>query len=223
MTQTATTRPRLAAIGLKEPQIESVAPLCGSLRTHSTLSSYLMNYNWTETDITILRNPGLQPTSPVRGLVLAIGSSSFTWIGHHPTRRHDERRLSTHTNTERELEVPADCPDGYRHLASELAKRMSRAADPPFTFSFAGTVQEDDLLVKTTSGRAVARRYVFPHAQGSPTDRVALALALPEEVTLPAWLRAFLADIHEVDPTNVPRLHPAWRILQTGTPLRRHG
>ena len=124
MTQTTITRPRVVAIGLGESEIESIRPLCGTLRTGNSLSGYLNRYNWTETDITILCDPHQHPQTEVRGHVLMIGSSPFNWLGHNSRAFQGARQLGRYANTERELGVPTECPDGYRHLAGELARQL---------------------------------------------------------------------------------------------------
>ena len=76
MKQDTIKQPRVAAIGLGKSQIDSIAPLCGTLRTADTLLDYLEAYNWSETDVTIL---GIELAIPieVRGHFLAIGPVSF--------------------------------------------------------------------------------------------------------------------------------------------------
>lgn len=201
MTQNTTKRPRVAAIGLDESQIESIAPLCGTLRPADSLEEYLKNYDWTETDITILGD-GLGPVT-VKGNVLTIGASYVTWQGGF-LDHFEGPHIKTQDNTEREMRVPDDCLEKYRYLAAELARRLSNAEDPPLTvvsqiFLFAQMFQEN-ALVKTTSGGPVALRSVV--------EASFIVLALPREVSLSAWFRAFLADIHELDPARVPQAPP---------------
>ena len=50
---TKTKRPRVAAIGLDGSQVESIEPLCGDLRSAHSVSEYLKNYSWTETDVVV--------------------------------------------------------------------------------------------------------------------------------------------------------------------------
>ena len=208
MTQTTITRPRVVAIGLDESAIESIRPLCGTLRTGNSLSGYLNRYNWTETDITILCDPHQHPQTEVRGHVLMIGSSPFNWLGHNSRAFQGARQLRTYANTERELGVPTECPDEYRHLAGELARQLGQSENPVPTYQFWGIAQDDRRLVATTSGAPVALRGEFTHNPSTPSEQVAVALALPEAFSLPAWSRAFLADIHEVDPAKVPHAPP---------------
>ena len=48
-------RPRVAAIGLDDSQVESIEPLCGELRPADSLDTYLygQEYSWTETDVMV--------------------------------------------------------------------------------------------------------------------------------------------------------------------------
>ena len=204
MTQNTIKRPRVAAIGLDESQIESIEPLCGDLRPADSLGDYLENYHWTETDITIL-GEGFIGSVFVKGNVLTIKPSRFTWIGDGlPFYR---RELSMQLNTERELRISDACPEWYRRLATELARQLGRAGNPTLVFSTGGD-SEDRILVETTSGGPIALRCVLPNNKEASEGRVAIALALPKEVDLSAWFWAFLADVHELDPTRVPQAPP---------------
>ncbi len=204
MTQNTTTRPRVAAIGLDEPQIKSIKPLCGTLRTADSLGGYLDNYNWTETDITILGDGCNSVT--VRGNVLTIEPSNVTWIGH---AKSSKRPLWIQSNTEREMRVPKACPEWYRPLATNLARQLGRAEDPPPMLCFQQFLKNSvSNLVETTSGWPVAMRYVFTNDAEASEGRDAIALALPRKVSLSAWFRAFLADIHKLDPDRVPQAPP---------------
>ena len=51
---TKTMRPRVAAIGLDDPMVASIAPLCGDLRETGSLNAYLHCYSLTETDVVVL-------------------------------------------------------------------------------------------------------------------------------------------------------------------------
>ena len=198
MTQDTTTRPRVTAIGLDEPQVKSIKPLCGTLRTADSLRGYLDNYNWTETDITIL-GYGCNSVT-VRGNVLTIEPSNVTWIGY---------ALWIQRNTEREMRVPKACPEWYRPLATELARQLGRAEDPPPMLCFQQSLKNSvSNLVETTSGWPVAMRYVFTNDVEASEGRDAIAIALPRKVSLSAWFRAFLADIHKLDPDRVPQAPP---------------
>ena len=205
MIQNMAKRPRVAAIGLDESQIESIAALCGTLRLSDSLEEYLKNYNWTETDITILGNhPFLDPVD-VRGNVITIDSWKVNWRGHSSSHQF-EWPLWTHNNTEREMRVSKACPERYEHLAAELARQLDRAEAP--TPVFTKQFPEDHILVETTSGWPVALRCVLTNNAKVSESEVAIALALPKEASLSAWFRAFLADIHELDRARVPQAPP---------------
>ena len=206
MIQNMAKRPRVAAIGLDESQIESIAALCGTLRPAGSLEGYLNRYNWTETDITILGD-GLD-RGTVRGNVLTIEPSGFTWTGHDSSPRPISRSLEIHdNNTEREMRIPEACPKRYSHLAAGLARRLGSAENPPQTLA-SWMFPKESVLVETTSGLSVAMRCVLEEKPETPKGWIALALILPKEVDLSAWFRAFLADIHELDPTRVPQAPP---------------
>ena len=206
MTQNTIKRPRVAAIALNESQIESIAPLCGTLRPAGSLEGYLERYNWTETDITILGDSLDRGT--VRGNVLTIEPSGFTWTGHDSSYPPISRHLGMHgNNTERETRIPEACPKRYSHLAAGLARRLGSAEDPPQTL-VSGMLPKESVLVETTSGLSVAMRCVFEKNPETPKGWTALALVLPKEVDLSAWFWAFLADVHELDPTRVPQAPP---------------
>lgn len=53
-------RPRVAAIGLDDSQVESIEPLCGELRPADSLDTYLyeQKYSWTETDVMVSSDLG---------------------------------------------------------------------------------------------------------------------------------------------------------------------
>ena len=203
MAQNRIKRPRVAAIRIGESQIQSIAPLCGTLRTAGSLEEYSENYNWIETDITILGDGHPIPVI-VGGNVLAIEPRDVL-LGHGSLSHAP--RLRMEFNTEREMRVPECCPPRYAHLAAELARQLGRAESPPEVFRpnnfLKGSVSA---LVETTSGRQVAQRCVFPHQ--SPEGSASLVLVLPKEASLSGWFRAFLADIHEFDPAKVPQTPP---------------
>ncbi len=212
MTQNTTKRPRVAAIGLDKSQIESIAPLCGTLRSADLLEEYLKNYNPTETDITILGNHSfLDLVDPVDvgGNVITIDCWKVNWIGHGSSHRSSHRsswHLWTQNNTEREVRVSKACPERYKHLAAELARQLGCAEDPPpvFTMNF----PKDHILVETTSGWPVALRCVSTNNTKASEGEKAIVIALPRGVRLLAWFRAFLADIHELDRARVPQKPP---------------
>ena len=46
-------RPRVAAIGLSESQLDEIRPHCGDLRPATDVDQYLQRFSWTETDIVV--------------------------------------------------------------------------------------------------------------------------------------------------------------------------
>ncbi|MXY87996.1 MAG: hypothetical protein F4Y92_03965 [Dehalococcoidia bacterium] len=206
-------RPRVATIGLDEAQVASIRALCGTLREAPSLYAYLQRYDWTETDVvvaSVIRDKRVD----VAVNLLGVGSMSFTWsdsyrTGGGPPLPH---YISTdEKNTERELSIPSDCPDSYEPLAGELARQLASAEEPPDTF--ATTRRGEEPLIETTSGHAVALRIVLPQSQDvDGREHSPIALFLPDTVDLAAWLRAFLYDIHDLDPDRVP--HPPPRLNQ---------
>lgn len=206
MTQNTTKRPRVAAIGLDESQIESIAPLGGTLRPADSLEEYLKNYNWTETDITILGD-GIDSVT-VRGNVLTIEPLKVSLMG-HPHSYPSWPYLAMQDNTEREMRVSEACPEGYRHLAAELIRQLGSAQNPPIAFTHWGFPKERvSILVETTSGLPIALRCGPTNNEKASEDGAAIALALPKEVSFSAWFRAFIADIHEFDKAIVPQAPP---------------
>ena len=209
MKQDTIKRPRVAAIGLDQSQIASIAPLCGTLRTALTLAEYLKAYNWLETDLTIL---GIEHAIPihVRGHVLAIGPVNFTWVGHGYPFSHAWPRLKgTRSNTEREVEATEVGTTIFGRLATELAGQLQYAGEPPAVFQTTNIPGgRAEPLITTTSGKHVALLGVFPYESESDEGWTAMALALPQAAQLSAWLRAFLAILHRVDHDRVPQQPP---------------
>ncbi|MCY3758031.1 MAG: hypothetical protein OXG96_09940 [Acidobacteria bacterium] len=62
-------------------------------------------------------------------------------------------------------------------------------------------------LIQTTSHLTVAGRYLFKNPT-APRGPGAVALALPSRASLSAWFRAFLDDLHDLDPARVPQAPP---------------
>ena len=211
MTQYADKRPRVAAIALDETQEDSLRHLCGTFRSASSVSDYLKRYSWKETDITVIGNVW-PPGESVRGHLLAVGiSTSYRWVGYSLLPPASERTVSRNANnTERELSTPEDCPERYRHLASELARQLRLLEGPPPTFVVERT-EGDSVLVQTTSGRPVALRCVINHvhefkAKSRPPLQIStVALTIPKVTDLAAWFQAFLGDVHELNPGRVPQ------------------
>ena len=197
---TKTRQPRVAAIGLDGPQRESIASLCGQLRSASSVRDYLQRFNWTETDIVLSTQLGTENFGhPVN--IMTIGSASFIWSGSNVIRTNI-------VNTERELTVSPVCPDLYKPLATELSSALSRAGRPPTIMKT--TVQDSTTLIKTTSGHPVALRLVLPaQSEASASEPSSpIALLLPTGSDLAGWFRAFLTDLHESDPSRVPQAPP---------------
>ena len=192
-------RPRVAAIGLDDPELQSIAPLCGELRSSHSLQAYLESYSWTETDIVVSRVSLAKVDHGVN--LMTIGPVVFSWSDRHATSSQTD-------NTERELAVSPACPDLYRPLATELSRQLSRATEPPTTITT--TRQDRTTLIETTSGSPVALRLVLPARAaatgGNPASPV--ALLLPETSNLLGWFRAFLCEVHQSDPSRVPQAPP---------------
>ena len=210
---TVTRRPRVAAIGLEGPQAESIAPLCGTLRTADSVAAYVHQFSWTETDIVVLGASRVGELG-VRVHLFANGRMSFRWSDAHAAtpggRFVYPHYVERAENTERETRVPTACPEPYKRLAGELSRQLNRAFEPPATLKTSrpgGTS-----LIETTSGRPVASRLVLTKDSTGAKDQRAtsVALLLPESAALVAWFTAFLHDLHETDPVRVP--HPPPRL-----------
>ena len=206
-------RPRVAAIGLDTPQVESIASLCGELRAEDWLSEYLHSYSWTETDVLVSSDlDGQKVESSVS--LMTIGPTSFAWPDMFSLRNRKRYHfVKTDTqNTERELKVSPTCPELYKPLAAELSRHLGQAAEPPAVV--ASSRQDQTALVETTSGHPVALRLVLPTRSGSADDEAStpIALLLPAAADLAAWFRAFLCEIHELDRSRVP--HAPARLSQ---------
>ncbi len=207
-----TKRPRVAAIGLDEDQIESIVPLCGELRDHNTLPLYLRQYNWTETDAVVAAALKHHEVD-VGAHLLTVGPAEFFWSdasGYNPGGRKIRHEADTGVgNTERELAISDECPEVYRPLATALSKQLERTPDPPAVIRTSR--RGGRALVETTSGHPVALRLAIP---GRPATEArsassgSLALLLPDGADLAAWCRAFLSDIHDYDPARVPVAPP---------------
>ena len=197
-------RPRVAAIELDDSELESIAPLCGELRPAESLSEYLWGYSWTETDVMVSR-VSLELVDPSVNL-MTVGPIFVTWPEIHSARRHYAR--STNPNTEREMSVPPTCPDLYKPLATELSGQLGRAIRPPHVVDTSR--QGKTSLIETTSGSPVALRLALPvgseAAGGEPPSPI--ALLLPESSNLVAWLKAFLFELNQSDPSRVPHAPP---------------
>ena len=209
MKQDTFKRPRVAAIGLDQSQIDSIAPLCGTLRTADTLPDYLAAYNWLETDVTILGVENANPI-PVPGHVLAIGPVNITWAGHGYPYAHSWPRLEgTRNNTEREVEATEVGMKIFDRLVTELAGQLQSTGEPPTVFQTTNIPGgRAEPLITTTSGKHVALLGMFLYESASDEGWTAMALALPEAAQLSAWLRSFLTILHGVDQDRVPQQPP---------------
>ena len=202
-------RPRVAAIGLDGSQIASIAPLCGELRAADSLTHYLQNYSWAETDV-VVSIAFREDEVDISVNLMTIGDTSFSWTGLPPEAFGRIRRSAwiEAENTERELTVPPSCPDLYEPLATELSRQLGRAAQPPAVV--VTSWQDMVSLIETTSGHPVASRIILP-TRSSVADGKAsrpIAILLPEGSNLVAWFRAFLCELHESDSTRVPHAPP---------------
>lgn len=208
MTRDTPKRPRVAAIGLNKPQLDSIAALCGEVRPADTMREYLDAYNWSETDVTILAGESQIPVL-VNGHVLAIGPMRFTWNGYGYPYPDRPILQGTRDNTEREVEATEVGTKIFGRLATELASQLETAGDPPAVYramSVPGGGAEP--LISTTSGWAVALLGIFVHESESDGGWTAVALALPEAAQLSAWLRVFLTILHRTDQDRVPQQPP---------------
>ena len=210
---TTTSRPRVAAIGLDETQLASIAPLCGALRPADSLRDYLQNYSWTETDVLV--SSALKSRSvDISVNLMTIGPSNFAWSDWYDLAvGQSQHYLGTDTrNTERELTVPPACPDTYKLLAADLSRQLDRSGEPPAVTATSHSCQT--ALIETTSGDPVALRLALPTLSSAADSgpSTPLALQLPEVSNLAAWFRAFLLDVHESDPDRVPQAPP--RLIQ---------
>ena len=202
-----TKRPRVATIGLNDAELQSIASLCGDLRQSSSLSTYLEEYSWTETDILISREnlDGAKINNSTH--LMTMGSTFFRIDKEHMqvdgTIYANPSVQAGCDNTERELEVPPSCPSLYKPLATELSGHLSQAARPPGVIRTHFPSKICHVIIQTTSGRPVALRLAF-----SAESTAFIALVLPEDSNLEPWFRAFLYELHEHTPSRVPQEPP---------------
>lgn len=204
-------RPRVALIGLDDNQVESIAGLCGDPRPYGSLELYLRYYNLAETDF-IVSAASLGSTI-ARGVhVLSLGPTQFSWwFAPEPGVIGFREATTSHSNTEREVTVPPTCPLIYENLAHQLTRKVRQSEWPPPTISTSQSIgRHSGALVETTSNHPVALRLVLGEEQDSDSGErcPGVALILPDVDNLAAWFRAFLADIHEIDPEAVPHKPP---------------
>ena len=207
---TMTRRPRVAAIGLSDTQVASIEPLCGVLRPVASLDEYLDSYSWTETDVMVSDTISAREVE-ISANLLIIGPSEIYWSDSYQLLLDVQIPHNARTNTsnkERELVVSPTCPGLYKPLAGELSRQVRRSGKPPGAIETSRQVETP--LIETTSGHPVALRLVLP-AKSSAADGETsgpIALLIPEVSNLSAWFRAFLYDIHKIDPARVPQPPP---------------
>ena len=205
-------RPRVAAVGLDTDQVESIAHLCGHLRTAASFEEYVAEHSLAETDVLV---SGALEGHAVGGVnLLTTGPVDFEWYSYNSDELNSSWVCTAHTNeanTEREATVPTACPSLYKALAADLAKQLIQIPNPYTVEVFPHTLDVDGIkLVETTSGLAAALRMNLPFGkdQENSGEPAPIALFLPRVTNLAAWFSAFLADIHEINPERVPQKPP---------------
>lgn len=205
-------RPRVAAVGLDDLQIEAVTPLCGEVRPASSISDYLSRFSWTETDLVIA---GANAISKIgHGPHILTINTTCEWT-FRPTRYSSQlvELTAGRPNTEREVRVGQKCPADYQVLAAQLCKQLRSEGDPPSVFAQPPSGGDEDIVfVETTSARPVAMRHLRarrPWEEGGAREE-SIVVAIPRVSNLSAWFRAFLIDVHHRDPVRVP--HPPVRL-----------
>ena len=205
-------RPRVAVIGLDTDQVESIAHLCGDLRTAVSFEEYVARHSLAETDVVVANAIEGQVVGGVN--LLTTGSVDFEWYSYYSDDFNFNWVCDVRTNednTEREATVPTACPSLYKALAADLARQLIQVPNPYTVTVSPTTLGADGIkLAETTSGLAVALRLILPFRKhqedsGEPDP---IALFLPRVTNLAAWFRAFLADIHRSDPDKVPEEPP---------------
>lgn len=219
---TIVNRPRVAAIGLDETQVTSIAPFCGVLRQFATLSDYRKNFDWTETDLVVSENLGtLALDSEAKSIdpkvnLLAFGVSSIAWsdvysenfvYGMGVVEEYFEADTDI-GNTERELTVNVADGNLYESLCQQFVRNSAKSGAPPKVV--ATTRHSQDPLIVTTSGKPVVLRIVLPRFtdKNEEAESQPIALLLPAVSNLTEWFRAFLTDVHQNDPARVPFAPP---------------
>ncbi len=191
--------------------------LCGTPRRAASLDAYLSEYSWKETDVLLVKNflrlPDRSQTSYVSPGVsmLAVEGWNFAWEDKYRDSTglsELNHQASLGRNTEREMSISDSCPDPYNELATELVSKFRASNIPPGIIRTSRKLSSP--LIITTSGNAVAMRIALPKRNDAPAGISAqpVALLLPTVSSLAAWFRAFLADVHESDPTRVPETPP---------------
>ena len=114
-------------------------------------------------------------------------------------------------NTEREVFPLRVASEPYKELAAALCVHLERSQDPPPVLNPRWDLDDHDkVLIKTTSGSVVAMRHDRTPGPGIAygENLTSIVLALPAQVDLGDWFRAFLVDLHQADPGRVPREPP---------------
>ena len=203
-------RPRVAAIGLDQEQINAIEPLCGTLHDVASWENYLDGFSATETDIAVMAAAWAQEF-PRSLHVLALAPQALQTRWYHRDEGHFPgfAALRSEDNTEHELSVPENDLEHYKELAGDLAKLLWHDSDDaPETISLTREWEADpEHLVETKSGRPVALRYQRTHL-GQGKGLPVVTLALPHVNNLTAWFRAFLQDVHQIHPQSVPTPPP---------------
>ena len=203
-------RPRVAAIGLDQEQMDAIKPLCGILLPAFSWDEYLRDCSPTETDIAVMSEPN-EASFPrtIHVLALAPHWLETRWCHREKSHVTGTIALRCEYGTEHQLSIPQHCPDIYEELARGLAKQLWHSGTvAPETIGVTSDWESDpEHLIETTSKRPVALRYQrtdLGQGEGSPI----VTLALPLVDNLAEWFRAFLHDVHGIAPSSVPTLPP---------------
>lgn len=136
----------------------------------ASLTDYLREFNWSETDVLLVRDFWEVPNpSDARYVspdvsILAFGTSFFEWADKyaHANRLGQLNHMATFEagNTERELTVGGAYPAVYRELVNQLTNELGRSNNPPQTVKTSSPGATT--LITTTSGSTVALRVALP-------------------------------------------------------------
>lgn len=218
-------RPRIALVGLGDPEADSLNSLCAESRRAPHWSAYERDYAASETDAAVARQWISAPV-PVHLMAIApvqIGSAGHSVGGNG--NRSQRYALQTIRITERSVAVGPRCPALYGDLAAALARRLNFDDEPQPVFWRDGEPFRDaQVLVETTSGHPVALRAELNLPSGSSYNEheKVVVLALPDVPDAAAWLAAFLEDVHAFDSARVPQPPPRLATPQTWyTPVER--
>lgn len=202
-------RPRVAAIGFDPAQVDSIEPLCGTLHDAASWDAYVERFSPLETDIAVISaSQALAIPRFIHVLTIAPERLSTRWFHRDHSHFSGEMVLRSVDNTEHQVRVPEGCPEIYEQLAGDLAKKLWRGSEASLTIGASNDWEADpEHLIETTTKRPVALRYQRTHTgQGKGFPIVTLALPLVDN--LAEWFRAFVHDLHEIDPSRVPASPP---------------